>query len=126
MRERLAIRDADKKRADQAGALCDSHRVEVGKIEPCLQERFANDGNDLAQMFARGEFGHDAAIFAVNVNLRGDHAGQDFAAVRDNRGGSFIARRLDAQDANAHSFMLAHGPERPRGWGQNTELAESN
>jgi hypothetical protein len=55
--------------------LGDAHGVDVPKIEARLKERFADDGDDLAQVFARGEFGNYAAVPAVNVELRGDHAG---------------------------------------------------
>ena len=63
-----------------------------------LVERFAHDRNDLAEMLARGEFGDYAAVFAVDVDLRGDDAGEDAAAVGDDCGGGFVAGGFDAED----------------------------
>jgi hypothetical protein len=39
----------------------------------------------------------------MNIDLRCDDAGQDFAAVGNNGGSRLIARRLNAENANAHS-----------------------
>jgi hypothetical protein len=57
-------------------------------------------------MFARGKLGNNAAIFAVNIELRGDNAGQNFATIHDNGGGRFITRRLDSQNARWHVSFL--------------------
>jgi len=43
---------------------------------------------------------------AVNVDLGGDDAGEDFAAVDDNGGGGFVARGFDAEDARGHVLKL--------------------
>ena len=61
-----------------------------------MREGFANDGDDLAEVFAGGEFGDDAAVFAVDVDLGGDDAGEDVAAVGDDGGGGFVAGGFDA------------------------------
>ena len=63
------------KRADEAGPLRNADRVDVLKLEIGLGKRFADDGNNLAKMFARGEFGNDAAVLAMDVDLRRDDAG---------------------------------------------------
>ena len=71
-----------------------------------LREGLTDYRNDLAKMFARGEFGDYTAVLAVNVDLGGDDAGEDFAAVDDNGGGGFVARGFDAEDARGHVLKL--------------------
>jgi hypothetical protein len=66
----LAVRYADQERADKAGALRHSYRIDVFEIEARFRERFADYGNDLAEMRARSEFGDNPAVFAVNIELR--------------------------------------------------------
>src|SRR5215470_1825645 len=126
VRERLAVGDADEKRPDKARALRNADSIKVGKIEASLQKSFADNGDNLAQMFARGEFGNNATVFAVNVYLRGDNARENFAAVGDNGGSGFIARGFDSKYANAHTFMLAHALVRTSGCRLGTRLAESD
>ena len=89
--ENFAVGHANEQRAGEAGALSDGDGVEVGECDFCLVERFANDEHDFAKMFARGELGNYAAVFAVDVDLRGNDIRKDTAAVRDDRGGGFVA-----------------------------------
>ena len=109
MCESLAIGNADEERANEAGTLRNANRVKIGEGQPRLEKSLPDDGHDLAEVFARGKFGHDAAVFAVNINLRGDDAGKNFAAVRDDGGSGFIARRFNTENANGHGFMLTQG-----------------
>ena len=60
--------------------------------------RFAHHRHDLAQMLARGQFRHHAAIFAVNLDLRRHHARKNAAAAGDNGRGGFVAGRFDAEN----------------------------
>src|SRR5580704_10075032 len=69
-----AIRHTHQQRTDQAGALRHAHGVDVCKIEARLEKSLADDRNDLAQMLSRCKFGNNSAVFAVNVELRGDDA----------------------------------------------------
>ena len=96
--ESFAVGDADEERADEAGALSDGDGVEIGERDFRLLERFADDRDDLAEMFAGGELGDDAAVFAMDVDLRGDDAGENAAAVGDDGCGGFVAGRFDAEN----------------------------
>ncbi len=107
VRERFAVGNAHQKRANQAWALRYPDGTEIGEIQTGLGEGLADDRNDLPKVFARGEFRNHAAVFSVDVNLGSDDARKDFPAVSDNGSGSFVARRLNAEYANAHAFMLA-------------------
>lgn len=93
--ESLCIGDADKECAGEAGALGDGDGVYVGELQIGLREGFADYGDDLAEVFAGGEFGDDAAVFLVDVDLRGDDVGKDVEAVGDDGGGGFVAGGFD-------------------------------
>ena len=62
---------------------------------PGFGQRRADNGNDIAQVFAGGEFRDDAAVFAMNFDLGGDDAGEHAFATSDDRGRGFIAGRFD-------------------------------
>ena len=94
--ERFGVGDADEQCADQAGALRDADGVDVLEREVGFAESFADYRDDLPEMFARSEFRHDAAVLAVNIDLRSDNAGENFAAVGHDGGSRFVAGRFDA------------------------------
>src|SRR4029077_11594570 len=99
VRERLAVGDAPEQGAHKGRAVGDADGVKVGEGEARLRQGFADYRDDLAQMFARGEFGNYSAVFAVNVDLRGDNRRKNVAAVGDDGGSGFVAGRFDAEDA---------------------------
>src|SRR4029077_996451 len=70
--QHFAVGDADEERADQAWALRDGDRVEVGERDLRLFECFAYYRHDLAEVLAGGEFWDHAAVLAVDADLRGD------------------------------------------------------
>src|SRR5713101_1920876 len=98
----LAVRDADQQRADQSGPLRHADGVDFGEGKSRLRECFANDWNDLPQMLARGQLGNYPSIFAMDVHLRGDHDGQNVAAIGDDGCGGFVAGGFDSEDAYRH------------------------
>ena len=65
--------------------------------------RFAQRGlhhrDQVAQMFAGGKFRHDAAVFGVQFDLRGDGAGQNPAVAHD-RGAGFVAGSFKGQQGH--------------------------
>ncbi len=72
-RQHLAVRHADNQRAHKPRPLRHGNSVNVAKVNARRLDRFPYHGNDLAQMLARGKLGNYAAIFPMNVDLRGDH-----------------------------------------------------
>ena len=72
-----------------------------------MGEGFADDRDDLAEVFAGGEFGDDSAVFSVDVDLGGDDVGKDVTAVGDDGGGGFVAGRFDGEDFCGHDFRGA-------------------
>ncbi len=89
--EGLGVGDADQQRADEAGAWSHGDGVERGPIDIGVFERLTDGGDDGAEVFPRGEFGDDAAVFGVSIELRSDHAGQNASAIGNNGGCGFIA-----------------------------------
>ena len=80
-------------------------RGQIGQPRVRTLERLACHRDDRAQMLARGQFRHHAAILAVNGHLRCDHGGEDGLAIFDHGGGGFVAGRFDGQ--NAHYSYLS-------------------
>src|ERR1051326_3592533 len=95
---RLRVRNADEQRADEAWANRHCETVNVFVRDTGAFERFVDDGNNLVEMFARCEFGNDAAEAFVNRNLRRDYGRQDLAAVAHERGRSFVTGGFDTEN----------------------------
>jgi hypothetical protein len=111
--ENFAVGQADEEGACEAGTLGDGDGVEIGEGDFCLVERFADDWDDFAEMLARGELGNYAAVFAVDIDLRGDDAREDAAAVGDDCCGGFVAGGFDAEDqpfarVQCNSFLRSY------------------
>src|SRR5579872_208997 len=98
--ERLRISNPDEQRSDQSGTFRNGDRVQIGKRDlRCLESR-ANHWHDRTQMLTRGELGHDAAVFAMRLQLRGDDRGENPRAVLHDGSSGFITRGLDAENAH--------------------------
>ncbi len=96
--ESFSVSDADEQSADQAGTLGDGDGIEVLQSDAGLLDGFADDRDDLAEMFAGGEFRDDSAVFSVNFDLGRDDAGENAFAVGDDGGGGFVAGRFDPKN----------------------------
>ena len=103
----LAVSDSNQQRPNEARAVRYTDGVQVREIQASLRKSFPDDWNDLAKVFARGQLRHDTAIFTMDINLRGYNARKDFAPVSDDGRGRFVTGRFDAENADAHPFMLA-------------------
>ena len=57
---------------------------------PAVAQSGAGHGQPVAQVLARGEFGHHAAVFGVQLDLRGNDVGQH-DAFADHRDAGFVA-----------------------------------
>ncbi len=98
LRQHFAIRDAHQQRAHQARTARHRHRIQIPQRDSGLLQRFAYYRNDLAQMFARRQLRHHAAIFPVNGNLRSDDAGKNRIAAGNHRRRSLVAGRFNPQN----------------------------
>src|SRR5260370_9047991 len=103
--QNFAVGHTNEQRADQSGSLRHANGVDIGEGKPSLRERFANNRNNLTKMLARGQLGHDTAVLAMNVHLRGNYARQNFASISNDGGGGFVARGFDSEDARGHGLI---------------------
>jgi len=76
----------------------DGDGVDLVEGEVGLLEGFAEDGEDVLDVGAAGDFGDDAAVFGVEMGLGGDDVAEDFVAVGDDGGGGFVAGGFEAQN----------------------------
>ena len=60
---------SDEEGAGEAGAAGGANGLDVIEGGAGFGEGFAHDGGDLAEVFAAGDFGHDAAVAGVEVDL---------------------------------------------------------
>ena len=72
--ERLGIGDSNQQCARQAGAFCDRDCVQVGEADAGFVQCRTDHGNDIAQVFAGGEFRNHPPIRRMNRDLRGHDA----------------------------------------------------
>ena len=91
---RLCVCDADEQRTDETGALRHGDRRDIGPCTAGFFQRQAHHGHDGLQMFARGQFGDDAAVAGMRGKLRGDNGAQNPLAIGVFHHGSrrFVAR----------------------------------
>ena len=62
IRERLGVQDAHQQRACEAWALGDGYGIQILEGDAGLVYGRTNHRDEVSEMFARGEFGDDAAI----------------------------------------------------------------
>src|ERR1700747_2221605 len=63
--ENFAVGHTNEERTPYTWAWGDGHGVEVAERDLRLVESFAHDWHNFAEMLARGEFGHHAAVLAM-------------------------------------------------------------
>jgi len=68
--ERLGVGEADEEATDEAGAVGDGDGIEIFEAGVGLGEGFADDRDDGADVLAAGEFGDDATVLLVDIELR--------------------------------------------------------
>jgi poly(A) polymerase len=111
--EGFSVGDADQQCTGQARAFGDGDCVEIGEGDwmsgrrAGAGHRFANDRNDVAQVFARGELGDDTAVVRMQRHLRGDDVRERSGAGADDSGCGLVAGAFDAED-QAGSTAFAH------------------
>ena len=71
-------------------------RIQFAGGNARLRQRSPRDGQEIAQMLARREFRHDAAVFGVQLDLGGNDV-RKHPAVVDHGGAGFVARSLESE-----------------------------
>ena len=95
---------ADKKGADEAWGMSDGNGVNVGPIELSVSEGLVKDGVDGFDMGASGDFGNNATVGGMNIDLRDDDVGKNAVAIFDDGRCGFVTRTLNSK--NAHILLL--------------------
>ena len=72
--QRLGIGDSNQECACQPGAFCDRDCVQIGEADAGFIQCRTYHGNDIAQMFAGGQFRNHTAIGSMDGDLRGHDA----------------------------------------------------
>ena len=85
--------------------------VSYTHLDRSLGHGGVDDGDDVAQVLARGEFGDNAAVVGVERDLRRDDVGEDLAAAAHHRRGGLIAGTFNAENKAAavsvtHVFII--------------------
>ena len=86
--------DADQQSTDQAGPVGNADMVDIGQGDLRRIEGFLDDGQDVFDMLARGDFRYDTAELAVNRYLCRYDVGADVAAVFDDSSRRFVTTRF--------------------------------
>ena len=97
-RQRICHRRADQQRAGKPGALCLGNGVDVGPLGVGLPEYLFQQRDHAANMIARGQLGHDAAVFAVHGDLRMERMRTQANRRVVQRDTSFVTGRFNAED----------------------------
>jgi putative nucleotidyltransferase with HDIG domain len=107
--QRLRVADAHQECASQAWSLGHCDRLEVLQVNAGLVQCGADHGNDVAQVFARGEFRNHTAIGRMDGNLRGHNTRQYAAPAFHHRGRRLITRAFDGENQAAAWGIGAFG-----------------
>ena len=96
--QRLGVADADQQSSGEAGTLGYGDGIDgvVGVLG--FGQSLTHDGHDGAQMLARSQFRHDAAVGLVSRDLRGHDVGDELLARAHHGGCGLVAGTLDAED----------------------------
>jgi poly(A) polymerase len=105
--EGFCVGDSDEERAGEAGAFGYGDGIEVGEGYSSARHSFADYGDDVAEVFAGGEFGDDSAVVGVEGHLGCDYVGERGASGADHGGCGLVAGAFDAED-EAGVFVGAH------------------
>jgi len=106
--EGFGVEDADEECAGEAGAFGDGDGVELVEGGVGLGDGGADDGHDVAQVLAGGEFGDDSAVGGVESDLGGDDVREDLSSVANDGRSGLIATAFDAEDqaCGGHALMV--------------------
>ena len=101
-RQALRVVHADQQRTDEARSARYGDGVHGGQRRGGLRQGLVHDRRNGLHVGARGQFGEDAAVAGVQLDLRGDDVGEDFASVAHDGRRRLVAGGLDTED-EAHA-----------------------
>ena len=102
-------RRADHERTRQPRSGGRGKSVDFGQADPGAGQGVREQERQLDQVLTRGGFGDDAAVDPVQVDLRGDLAGEQFVAPAQHGYGGLVAGGFDGQDQRQDGKRWASG-----------------
>ena len=99
---------SDEQRSGQAGSLGGGHGIQLRRGQASVAQGLAGDGEEIAQMFAGGQFGDDPAVGRMQTGLAGNDVGENGAAGNNRRAG-FIARSLECEQIQSSGAARGAG-----------------
>ena len=106
--ERFSVTQSHEQRSRETRALCNGDGVDGVIGLACIFERLAHYRDNGAQVLARGQLRHDAAVRLMGLDLRVDDARDEFLSGPNYRRSGFVAGTLDAENVNmTHNTILA-------------------
>ena len=90
--------DPHQQRTDEAGRIGHGDGVQLAARQAGVLQRLLGKTVDGLNMLARGDLRHNAAVFAVQRDLRGDAVRQDASSVLHNGDGGLVAGGLNGKD----------------------------
>lgn len=102
--EACTDRRTHQQRAREAGAFGPGDAIEIGNREPAVGQSLTRQRNDSAHMVSRREFGHDAAVALMHVDLRMQRLPQQTPLGTVDRETGFVAGAFDAKYSHRRSI----------------------
>src|SRR5205823_11439717 len=99
--------------AGQSRPATGGHGVDVGQLEPRLDQRLGDDRVDQLEVGPAGDLGDDAAEAGVEVALAGHDRRPEVGAVVHHADRRLVARRLDPEDVHSGWSSTSVVPETP-------------
>src|SRR5579875_1006262 len=107
-RQGFAVNQSHKQRPDQARSLSYGDGVYLIQANFRPAASFLYHGRDLPQVFAAGNFRHDAPILFMRHHLGGNDRGEDALAVFHYSGGGFVATGFEAKHEHLSSAPVSY------------------
>src|SRR5690606_9460948 len=104
---------ADEQRTGKPGAFGPRDGVEIAARDACLRQHLLDERQHAADVIARREFGYDAAVALVQLDLRMKRLREQAAFGAVQRGAGLVAGGFDAQDLHPPEYGM-HSVRIPR------------
>ena len=103
----LGGRDADEQGAHQTGTVGHGDGIHFLQLSAGLLQGLADDLRHALGVLSGGDLGHHAAVERVDVDLGGDHVGEDLPAVHNDRSRRLITAGFNCQNGYIF-FQITH------------------
>lgn len=114
--EAFSVSEADEKRGREAGTAGGGEGGDVIEGDSGVIECLLNERTNMLGVIAAGNFGDNAAVFAMDLDLRRDERSEELGCVAlaaNNGDGGFVAGGFDGEDHSGGrgDFLKSEGSE---------------